>query len=187
MLKSLIGGITLWIGLSVANAHAQDVASVLCESIKGREAYCPTPNARDVFITSQLSSSACIEGSTWGFDGRGIWVVNGCRAYFDVEIAREYRHPRNEYREREYNDRQRDYGRDRYGYQPPARQFVPDVAVIACESIDGRYTTCPVPVRRNVQLVNQLSRARCTFNYSWGFDRRGIWVARGCRAEFSIN
>ncbi len=32
----------------------------------------------------------------------------------------------------------------------------------------------------------KLSRAPCRFNSSWGYNRRGIGVDRGCRAEFEI-
>ena len=36
-------------------------------------------------------------------------------------------------------------------------------------------------------MVRQRSDARCQQGYSWGYDGRGIWVDRGCRADFSIN
>jgi len=36
----------------------------------------------------------------------------------------------------------------------------------------------------SVRLVKQLSDKPCTFNRTWGYDSNGIWVDRGCRAEF---
>jgi hypothetical protein len=35
-----------------------------------------------------------------------------------------------------------------------------------------------------VQLTNQRSGSPCQQGYSWGYDRRGIWVDHGCRADF---
>jgi hypothetical protein len=37
-----------------------------------------------------------------------------------------------------------------------------------------------------VHLNRQFSQARCEEGYSWGYTDRGIWVDRGCRAEFSV-
>jgi hypothetical protein len=37
-----------------------------------------------------------------------------------------------------------------------------------------------------VQLVRQISGSPCRQDETWGYDRRGIWVDRGCRAEFVI-
>lgn len=55
---------------------------------------------------------------------------------------------------------------------------------LTCESNDGRYRYCRVDTKNRVRLTRQLSRADCRQGRSWGFDRRGIWVNRGCRAEF---
>ena len=37
-----------------------------------------------------------------------------------------------------------------------------------------------------VRLHKQLSREACVQGVSWGFDRDGIWVDQGCRAEFVV-
>ncbi|MBK7600121.1 MAG: DUF3011 domain-containing protein [Acidobacteria bacterium] len=37
-----------------------------------------------------------------------------------------------------------------------------------------------------VQLVRQRSDAACIQGRTWGFDRRRIWVDRGCRADFIV-
>jgi len=58
---------------------------------------------------------------------------------------------------------------------------------IRCESNDNRTRTCAIGARGDVRLVRQLSRAQCTEGYSWGQDRNGIWVSRGCRAEFEVH
>ena len=46
-------------------------------------------------------------------------------------------------------------------------------------------TARPTPGRQ-VQLLKQRSDSACRQGYSWGYDRRGIWVDHGCRADFQI-
>ena len=36
-------------------------------------------------------------------------------------------------------------------------------------------------------MTNQRSGAACQQGYSWGYDRSGIWVDHGCRADFMVN
>ena len=57
---------------------------------------------------------------------------------------------------------------------------------IRCESQSGRTQYCDIGYARDVRLERQLSRGECTEGYTWGFDQRGLWVSRGCRAEFSV-
>src|SRR6201995_6217231 len=58
---------------------------------------------------------------------------------------------------------------------------------ITCSSDDGGRHNCPVDTRGGVQMTNQRSGAACTQGYSWGYDRNGIWVDHGCRADFTVN
>jgi hypothetical protein len=58
---------------------------------------------------------------------------------------------------------------------------------ITCSSDDGGRHTCHVDARGGVQLTNQRSSAACQQGYSWGYDRDGIWVDHGCRADFTVN
>jgi hypothetical protein len=37
-----------------------------------------------------------------------------------------------------------------------------------------------------VQLLRTLSDSACIEGRTWGWDRNGVWVDRGCRAEFSV-
>src|SRR5262249_781217 len=55
---------------------------------------------------------------------------------------------------------------------------------IYCASDDGRRNYCSADTRGGVRLVRQRSDAACVLNRTWGYDRRGIWVDRGCRADF---
>src|SRR6202012_418788 len=63
----------------------------------------------------------------------------------------------------------------------------PQSQIISCSSDNMRRNYCAADVRGGVQLVRQRSDASCVFNRTWGFiNGRGIWVDRGCRADFAI-
>ncbi|CBA16223.1 DUF3011 domain-containing protein [Xanthomonas albilineans] len=70
--------------------------------------------------------------------------------------------------------------RDGSGFPPGAR-------VVLCESKGHAHRRCGVSVEDSVQLLRQLSGSACVQDDSWGWDRDGIWVDKGCRAEFSVN
>jgi len=57
---------------------------------------------------------------------------------------------------------------------------------VTCSSDDGRRKYCQVDTRNGVRLSRQISGSPCRMNETWGFDQRGIWVDRGCRAEFQV-
>jgi Protein of unknown function (DUF3011) len=69
-----------------------------------------------------------------------------------------------------------------YG-QPPQRPGSP----IRCESRNNGRNYCAADPRGGVTLVRQVSQAQCVQGRTWGFDARGIWVDRGCRADFQVN
>lgn len=138
-------------------------ALVDCHSNDRRTQFCGVDTRGGVRLVRQASRASCVEGRTWGYDERGIWVTNGCRATF--ELGGRY-----------------GYGRPGHG---PGHGYEPQL--IRCESIDNRPRFCHVPggVRR-VDIHRRLSRAGCDFDYSWGYRRDGVWVERGCRAEFRV-
>lgn len=139
--------------------------SFICESIKQRTSYCEIDARGGVELVDQLSRAACIEGQTWGYDRRGVWVSQGCRAEFIVHSPR--------HRGGQYS------GGHGYGHD--------EVDTIVCESLGQRTTRCPVRIRRGAELINQISRADCIEDETWGYDRNGIWVAQGCRGEFAVD
>jgi hypothetical protein len=61
-----------------------------------------------------------------------------------------------------------------------------DYTVISCNSKNNKLKTCPIPVRGHVELVKQRSASACRFNKTWGYDRKGVWVNKGCRADFAV-
>lgn len=142
----------------IATVPALAQTSITCSSNDGRRNYCAVDTRGGVQMVRQRSGSACTQGSTWGYDQRGIWVDRGCRADFVV-------------------------GRGRSGgnYRPGG-----NISTITCSSDDGRRHYCNTDTRGGVTLANQRSGSPCTEGYSWGYDQRGIWVDRGCRADFVL-
>ena len=58
--------------------------SVTCTSNRNNRASCDWDRRYGQPQLGQtLSRNACVEGSSWGYDGRGVlWVTAGCRANF---------------------------------------------------------------------------------------------------------
>lgn len=62
------------------------VDTVNCASNNNRYNYCRANiNHGHVRLVRRYSDSSCRYGDDWGYDRRGIWVENGCRATFEVE------------------------------------------------------------------------------------------------------
>jgi len=55
---------------------------VTCESRDDRRTECRMETTGGVRMVRQLSSSACVEGRSWGTSRGSIWVSNGCRGVF---------------------------------------------------------------------------------------------------------
>jgi hypothetical protein len=162
-----------------ATAQAQAGRAIRCESTDGHFNRCAVP-WNDAELARQESKGACIRGQSWGVDRQGLWVDRGCRGQF-VEARRGWndRDDRGGYR----GDRDDDRG----GWRPGPgwdRQIR-----LQCDSNKKRYQMCEVDVGRRgqVHLVNQMSDTRCTEGYSWGWNRAGVWVNHGCRAQFVID
>ena len=65
----------------------------------------------------------------------------------------------------------------------PARA---DEQTITCESRNFRYSYCRADTDNRVTLSRQRSSTRCRLWDNWGYDNRGVWVDRGCAAEFRV-
>lgn len=138
---------------------------VRCSSNDGRRHYCDIDTSRGVRLTQQISGSACVQGSTWGYDRRGVWVDRGCRAEFSARGQTGYFSP-------EY-----DRGPNEGGYFRAES--------VRCNSDDGRRHYCNIDVRGGIRLVNQISGTPCVQGATWGYDSEGVWVDHGCRADFA--
>jgi hypothetical protein len=147
-----------------------------CSSDDGKRHYCSANAPGRVRLVQQRSESACQEGYSWGSDDRGIWVDHGCRADFVIEGGQS-----NEDRDRGDRDHNRDGDGNRGDNRGSDR-----TQVVSCSSDDMHRHYCPADTRGGVQLIKQNSDSSCRQGRSWGFDRRGIWVDHGCRADFQV-
>ena len=139
--------------------------TITCSSNDGKRQYCPANTTGGVKLTRQISGSPCVQNSTWGFDNRGIWVDRGCRADF-AAYAKSNGLPT-------WLGGNNGNG----GGQ----------GTITCSSNDGKRQYCPASMSRGgAQLVQQLSGSPCIQGSTWGYDKGGVWVDKGCRATFAI-
>jgi hypothetical protein len=146
--------------------------TVSCSSDDGKRHYCSAGGSGRARLVKQRSESACTEGYSWGSDRQGIWVDHGCRADFAMEGGR------GDW------DRDHDRDRDRDGYR--GDNGYGGGQVISCSSDDMHRHYCPADTHGGVQLVKQHSDSSCRQGRSWGYNRRGIWVDHGCRADFQV-
>jgi hypothetical protein len=143
------------VAIKPAKAQGQ---TIYCASDDGGRHYCSANTRGGVQLTRQRSGSACVQGQTWGWDNNGIWVDRGCRAEFTPGNG---------------NGWGGGWGNNNGSGQ-----------TVYCASDDGGRHYCSANTRGGVQLTRQRSGSACTQGQTWGWDNRGIWVDRGCRAEF---
>ena len=117
---------------------------------------CRAGNVGSVALERQISKASCVEGKTWGYTRNGVWVDRGCRADFVVNTGAAYS------------------GRNNG-----------TVSTIVCES-GGKRQRCTADTHYGVQLGRQISKTNCIEGDTWGYDQHGVWVDRGCRAEFVL-
>ncbi|HVF65373.1 MAG TPA: DUF3011 domain-containing protein [Casimicrobiaceae bacterium] len=130
---------------------------ITCESRNYQQDFCNTDfNIVSANLVRQKSRTPCVEGRNWGWRSNGIWVSGGCEGDFEVRTA------------------------SRPGQVPSGAGHV------VCESREYQYNLCPTGRVRDAQLVRQISQAPCIQGQTWGVTREGIWVDRGCEAEFRI-
>ena len=200
---TLFGAVLATAGLTVL--PAQDAQArpryETCQSRYDRYQYCRTDTRGGVRLQRQLSKSDCIQNQTWGYDRNGIWVNGGCRAEFaigddgggygrdrdrDGERTSDSDYDGNRGRDRDgERNSDSDYdgnrGRDRDGERNSGgnRRFV-------CDAQGSGYRLCRADTRSGVRMVRQLSKTPCRQNQTWGYERGGVWVDGGCRAEFEV-
>lgn len=139
---------------------------VRCVSRDNRRKYCAADTGSGMHMLRQLSSAECIQGSTWGYDARGVWVVSGCGGEFIAAME-----PQNG----EGGAAGADADAGSVGEQ-----------IVRCESRGHRRSRCNAVVGEGVELIRQLSSTRCVQRQNWGWDRRGVWVDGNCGAEFRV-
>jgi hypothetical protein len=68
----------------------------------------------------------------------------------------------------------------------PAGAQLGDWERMRCESQGRRETYCRASIGGDVRVRRQLSDTPCREGRNWRWDRTGIWVNDGCRAEFEF-
>lgn len=148
------------LGSGRSRMNRANARTLVCESINGNRQRCRADTSYGVQLTRQISSNNCELGQDWGYDHNGIWVTNGCRAEFTVGGYR---------------------GATAGPMMSSARP------TIRCESKDGKRSYCNANTSMGVSLLRQTSDAACVRGQTWDYDRDGIWVTGGCRAEFVLD
>ncbi len=177
------------VALAASAATAQ--GTIYCASDDMRRHYCAADTRGGVNIARQRSDASCVAGRTWGYDGRGIWVDRGCRADFVLSSYNAGGYG-------QYNGRGGGpyygggnsgpyYGNSGPYYGNSGSGNYGGTSRLTCESNDMRRHTCSAATGGGVQLIRQHSQAACIEGRTWGYNRSGIWVDRGCRAEFAVN
>jgi hypothetical protein len=141
----------------VVRGDAKPLAQALiCESRSARR-NCEADTKYGVALVRQIGDKDCVLDRTWGFDDSGVWVTEGCHAQFALG-----------------------------GFRLPSAAVPPAATMLVCESADGSRKECRVGSLRGAGLVRQIGDADCILNRTWGYDREGVWVTKGCRAEFAV-
>jgi hypothetical protein len=170
--------------MSVVSPVAQAQRGTIdCGSGNNKPGRCPV-RWRDAQLVRQDSKAACIRDRTWGFDRNinAIWVDRGCRGIFAEAGGWGGGRPGDDGRPGR-GDGRPGWNDDRPG---PGWGGGPQ-RTIDCGSHNGGYGHCDVDTRYGrPRLIRQDSDARCQEGYSWGVDRDGIWVDKGCRGIFSV-
>jgi len=139
--------------------------SVECRSDNYNYRRCPVP-WREARLVRQLSDTACIRGQSWGIDRRGLWVDRGCGGVFVAGGGG---------------------GHGGGGWRPEPewdRRLT-----LECWSEDYRYRFCAIDLGGGgrASLERQLSDSACIEGRTWGANRAGIWVDRGCAGVFAVD
>ena len=167
-------------GLFVAApVSAQGTSRITCESWQFRPAQCQVPGIVDAQIANVIAGD-CRQGN-WGFDRNGVWVNNGCRAVFDVAMRGNGglggglgggpggRPGGN-------------WGGGNQGGNWGGNNGGGFGQIVRCESWQFQPARCAMDARGGVQIQRVIA-GDCRQG-NWGWDRSGVWVNNGCRADF---
>lgn len=182
---SIATAITTGLLLGTIPSPVRGDTSIRCESNNQRYNFCRVDTRGGVELQSQLSDDNCRMNRTWGYDRDGIWVDNGCRAIFRVRSRNSSSHHKKD------NTAAIVGGVLAVGViaavlSDSSHRDKDDSRLVTCESNDREYQYCRVRVPKRASLHRQLSSEGCWEDSTWGYDKDGVWVDRGCRAEFLI-
>lgn len=138
--------------------------TITCESQDGHYNRCQVPWSGGARLVEQISDSACVRGQSWGTRRHSVWVDQGCRARFAP------------------------VGYEQGGGWAPPPDWNRRIG-LSCGSEDYHYNMCQVDVGRSgrVYLQRQTSGSACVEGQTWGWNRAGVWVDRGCAGDFVVD
>ena len=202
----------------------RQTVSLYCASDKKELHNCPADTTGGVRLVKVRGNKPCVQGDSWGYDSRGVWVGNGCRADFEIgrgedpapggasstlycasDDMRRHTCPADTRNAvelfRQRSEIECFFGRT-WGYDAQGiwvdggcrAEFLlrsewksgGKTATLYCPSDDMGRHSCVADTRRGVRLLRQRSEAKCVYDSTWGYDSLGIWVDRGCRADFEV-
>jgi len=179
-----------------------------CGAAAGDRSTCPADTSQGVVLIHQAGAGNCVLGRTWGFDATGVWTADGCRgtfAFTDNRVtvpcsaaagAREVCKADTAAGVALVGDAPacilgRTWGYDRDGIWVSDGCHGTFVLTtrggVACGS-DGPRQHCAADTSAGVVVARSTATATaaCVLGESWGYDATGVWVEKGCRAEFVL-
>ena len=135
--------------------------TVSCGGPDTREYHCRVNTGHGVVLVQETGPVRCVRGYSWDYDDGEIWVDHGCAA----EFALTSRAPVS-WEEEEV---------------PTGAQLF---ACMAANTPEAVY--CAEMPDLSAELVRQRGDAKCLEGKTWGVDSRGLWLAKGCAADFVV-
>lgn len=120
-------------------------------------------------------------GSAYDSGNRGGWDGFGNGRRNDGRYSQDDRYDRDN---RDYDRNDDRFGRNNNGRYNRGNNNRD--SVVSCSAVGNRRTYCDADTSGGVRLLREHGNSSCQLGSTWGFDRRGIWVDRGCRGDFQI-
>jgi hypothetical protein len=157
-----------------ASGQGRQKTKLECKSENYRRAVCSVGGPiEQLRLTKKKSSSPCIEGTSYGYSDKSVWVDSGCAAQFEVTYRVE-------------SADQPDPGDDRPWWERLGSSDE-EIKKIRCSSENYGRNICVVEGKvRSVDLRQQRSRAGCEEGVSYGYYDDFVWVDKGCEADFEV-
>lgn len=185
---------------AVSDTHYRDTSGRLihCESTASGRTYCGDSHNR--YSMGGNRDPDCIEGRTWGTDGRGVWVSGDCDADFNsmpYDNRDGYNDPNDGYNDRNdgYNDPNDRYDDRDGGYNSGVVNPNTEVEhshyvdsngqVIHCQSTADGRNYCGD--RDSRYIMSGTRDQDCVEGVTYGYDQRGLWVSGDCDAQFTLD
>jgi hypothetical protein len=180
--------------------------AIECGAGEGKRRVCAADTSAGVVLTSQAGAASCVLGTTWGFDASGVWVAEGCHGTFAFTDDRPTATCAAAAGAREICAANtadgvtlvraspvcvlgRTWGYDEDGIWVSdgcqASFVLTTRAALMCDS-DGERQDCAADTSAGVVLARSTATAACVLGQTWGYDADGVWVDKGCHAEFVL-